>query len=179
MSGAAVFLDRDGTLVHDPGYLRDPADVHLIAGVPEALTRLTEAGYRLVVVTNQSGIARGRLTHADLEAVNAEIARQLATHGVSIAAWFHCPHGPDEGCPCRKPGTALHRDAAARFDLRLDRCWWVGDRLSDVEPATALGGRGIVVRTGEGPRHETAARKAGYPVAEDLRAAAETILGRQ
>ena len=172
----AVFLDRDGTLAHDPGYLRDPAQVRLIDGAVEALAALTRAGFHLVVVTNQSGIARGLLTAADLESVHAEIARQLAPHEVRIAAWLHCPHHPDDGCACRKPGTVLHRQAAATLGLDLEASWCIGDRLGDLQPADALGARAVLVRTGEGARHEQAAREAGYPVVEDLSAAAALVL---
>lgn len=171
----AVFLDRDGTLVHDPGFLRDVADVELLDSVPDALAALSHAGYLLIVVTNQSGIARGITTEAQLAAVNREIARQLAEHGVAIADWYHCPHLPDARCACRKPGTALHREAAERHGIDPARSWCVGDRLSDLEPATALGGRGILVRTGKGRDHEAAAREAGFPVANDLLAAAALI----
>lgn len=174
----AVFLDRDGTLVHDPGFLRDPDDVRVLPGVGAALRDLAAAGYRLVVITNQSGIARGIVTPAQLTAVNAAIGQQLADHGVTIAGWYHCPHAPDAGCACRKPGTALHREAAAALDLDLARSWCVGDRTSDLAPAAALGGRAILVRTGNGKRHEATARNAGYPVADDLLAAATLILRR-
>lgn len=173
----AVFLDRDGTLVHDPGFLRDPGEVRLLDGVGPALHQLATAGFRLVVITNQSGIARGIVAPDQLAAVNAAIDARLADHGVTMAGWYHCPHAPDAGCGCRKPGTALHRAAAAALDLDLARSWCVGDRTSDLAPATAFGGRAILVRTGNGERHEDAAREAGYPVADDLLAAAAIILG--
>lgn len=172
----AVFLDRDGTLVDDPGFLSDPDAVHLLAGVAAALRRLQQAGYRLVVVSNQSGIGRGLLTVAQVEAVHRELDRQLVAEGVTLDAVLYCPHRPDEGCDCRKPGTALHRRAAAMLDLDLARSWCIGDRLGDVTAAAPLGARGILVLTGEGAMHREAAMAQGIAVCQDLGAAAERIL---
>ncbi len=172
MSGRpAVFLDRDGTLIEDPGYLDDPAGVRLLPGVPEALRALEAAGYARIVITNQSGIGRGRFDEAAFHRVEAELARQLAAHGATTDRTYWCPHLPDAGCACRKPGTALHRAAAAAFGLDLARSWCIGDRLGDVEAASALGGRAILVETGEGQRHRDAAAARGVPIASDLRAA--------
>jgi histidinol-phosphate phosphatase family protein len=173
----AIFLDRDGTLVDDPGFLRDPADVKLFPAVPAALAALASRGYRLVITSNQSGIARGIVTPAQVAAVNAEIGRQLAEHGVVIDGWYHCPHHPDAGCACRKPGTAMHRDAARALAIDLAESWCVGDRLSDLQPAAALGGRAVLVRTGEGLRYAKAAMEAGHAAVEDLCEAAALILG--
>ncbi len=175
---AAVFLDRDGTLIDDPGFLGDPTLVRLLPGVAGALALLREHGYRLVVITNQSGIGRGLLTEAQVAAVHHEIDRQLALEGVRVDGWYHCPHRPDEGCACRKPGTALHRQAAESLTLDLPRSWCVGDRSSDVAACTALGGRGVLLRTGRGGDHESEARAAGLPVAADLAAAARLIVER-
>lgn len=174
----AIFLDRDGTLIDDPGFLADPARVRLLPGVPEALRLLRHAGFQLVVITNQSGIGRGLLTEAQLAAVHAEIDRRLAAEGASVDGWYHCPHRPDEGCECRKPGTALHRRAAHDLGLDLPRSWCIGDRGSDVAACTALGGRAVLVRSGEGAAHVPAAAAAGLPVADDLLAAARWIAGR-
>lgn len=171
----AVFLDRDGTLVDDPGFLRDPDDVRLLPGVTEALATLERAGYRLVVITNQSGIGRGLLTDSDLLAVNERIGALLAAAGVTIQAWRHCPHLPDDGCACRKPGTALHREVAEELAIDLAASWCVGDRLGDVTAAAALGGRGVLVLTGHGPRHRDEALAASIAVVPDLMAAAAKI----
>ncbi len=173
---AAVFLDRDGTLIEDPGFLGDPAGVRLLTGTATALKQLRRQGYRLVVVTNQSGIGRGILTEEQVAAVHREIDRQLAMEGVGVDAWYLCPHRPDAGCYCRKPGTLLHRRAAEALGLDLARSWCIGDRISDVETAGALGARAMLVLTGEGAAHEAAARLAGIPVAADLRAAAARIV---
>jgi D-glycero-D-manno-heptose 1,7-bisphosphate phosphatase len=180
MSGRpVVFLDRDGTLIEDPGYLDDPAGVHLLPGVPEALRALQGAGYARIVITNQSGIGRGRFTEAAFHRVEAELARQLAEHGASTDRTYWCPHLPDAGCACRKPGTAHHRSAANEHGLDLARSWCIGDRLGDIAAAPALGGRAILVATGEGHRHLEAARARGVPVAGDLLAAVRFLLAAE
>ena len=172
----AVFLDRDGTLLDDPGFLADPGGVRLLPGVAGALRRLRQAGFRLVVVTNQSGIGRGLLTEADVAAVHAEVDRQLGAAGAAVDRWLHCPHRPEDGCACRKPGVLLHRRAIAELGLDPDRSWCIGDRIGDVAAAAPLGAHAVLVETGEGSRHVTAARDAGVPVAADLAAAVDLLL---
>ncbi|HRP08578.1 MAG TPA: HAD-IIIA family hydrolase, partial [Gemmatimonadales bacterium] len=171
----AVFLDRDGTIVDDPGFLRDPASVHLLPGAAPALHRLQQLGLVLVVVSNQSGIGRGLITTTELDAVNREVARQLAHHGVEIGGWYHCPHLPDAGCDCRKPGTLLHREAARDLEIDLASSWWIGDRTSDLIPARELGGRGILVTSGHGQNHRSEAHSAGFEIATGISEAAEMI----
>lgn len=171
MTRPAVFLDRDGTLIEDPGYLSDPADVELVAGVAAALRELATAGYALVVITNQSGIGRGRFSSADFLAVQQELERRLHTEGVDLDLVLHCPHTADAGCQCRKPGTALYREAIARLDIDTSRSWFIGDRPSDLLPATLLGGHATLVRTGVGNRHAAEAARLGAHVVEDLTAA--------
>ncbi len=176
MTRPVVFLDRDGTLVHDPGYLSNPDDVRLIDGVAPALVELEAAGFARVIITNQSGIGRGKFGVSDFDAVQAELARQLGQAGASTDAAFHCPHLPDDGCACRKPATALHREAAARLDLDLATSWCVGDRISDVAAAAGVGGRAVLVLTGDGEKHAAAAARLDIPVVADLRAAVDLIL---
>src|SRR5882672_6284479 len=174
----AVFLDRDGTIVEDPGFLHEPEKVTLLPGAAEAIRRLNEAGYRVVIVTNQSGIARGRYTVADYEAVQRRLGELLAAKGARIDAAYFCPHHPllSGPCECRKPGVKLFREAQAAFDIDFSRSWWVGDRLSDVQPARLLGGEGILVATGEGVLHHGQARALGVTVVADLAAAVQKIL---
>lgn len=175
----AVFLDRDGTLVEDPGFQRDPSAVRLVPGAAAAVARCSAAGFVVVVVTNQSGIARGFITPADYAAVERRIVELFAEHGARIDATYHCPHYPPVGgpCDCRKPGTLLYRRAAEELGLDLGASWGIGDRLSDLEPVRALGGHGLLVRTGTGREHEEAASAAGFPVLDDLGAAVDRILG--
>ncbi len=141
----AVFLDRDGTLIDDVGYLRDPARVMLLGGVADALRAIEATGYLRLVITNQSGIGRGLIAPAQYEATRVELDRQLHDAGASVDATLHCPHAPDAGCTCRKPGTALHREAAARFDVDLERSWCIGDHLRDLQPAAELGTRAMLL----------------------------------
>ncbi len=152
----AAFLDRDGTIIAERGYLRDPEGVELLEGAAEGLRRLQQAGYALVLVTNQSGIARGLVREEEYRAVQARLEALLRQRGITLAGVYHCPHHPDHTgpCECRKPGTGLHRRAAAELGLDLSRSLYIGDKASDVLPAAALGGRGILVRTGYGGEAE-------------------------
>ena len=176
----AVFLDRDGTIVEDPGFLHEPAKVRLLPGAAEAIRRLNQAGWLVVTVSNQSGIARGLYDAAAYAAVQRRLVELLAQHGAHLDGAYFCPHHPDVSgpCDCRKPGVRLFRDAAAALDLDLTGSYWVGDRVSDIEPARALGadGRGLLVSTGRGGEHAPGARALGFPVVADLAAAAAEIV---
>ena len=180
MASGAVFLDRDGTIVEDPGFLHEPEKLKLLPGAAEAIRRLNEAGYRVIIVTNQSGIARGRYTVRDYEAVQERLGALLTAHGARIDGAYFCPHHPQLSgpCDCRKPGVKLFHEAQAAFDIDFSRSWWVGDRLSDVQPARLLrgDGGGILVATGEGNLHQGQARALGVMVVADLAAAVEKIL---
>jgi histidinol-phosphate phosphatase family protein len=175
VSRPAVFLDRDGTLIEDPGHLGDPARVVVIEGVPAALRRLREAGYALVVVSNQSGVARGLFTEDDLRAVNARLSALLGEEGAGVDAWYWCVHHPDltGPCACRKPGTELLERAARDLDLDLASSWTVGDHATDVEAGVRAGGRGVLVLTGHAG-HDDVPR--GTAVASHLAEAAQLIL---
>jgi histidinol-phosphate phosphatase family protein len=146
VSRPAAFFDRDGTIIEERGFLADPAGAVLLPTVPEALRALRASGFALVVVSNQSGIARGLLGHDDVRAVNAEIARRLAAHGTAIDAWYWCPHA-DEDCACRKPAPGMIHAAVADLDLDIagGRGAVVGDRGSDVALGHAVGLAGIAV----------------------------------
>ena len=173
----AVFLDRDGTLIREKEYLADPAGVILLEGVPEALRRLREAGFALVVVTNQSGIARGLYSLADYHAVARRLDEVLAREGVLPDATYFCPHHPEftGPCNCRKPLTGMYLQAAAELRLDLAASFYVGDRIKDVSPAKELGGRGILVRTGYGVEEE-ASLPGEARVANNLLSAVEELL---
>jgi len=178
VSKRAVFLDRDGTIVEDPGFLHEPEKVKLLPGAAAAIRRLNDAGYLAIVVTNQSGIARGRFTVADYEAVQQRLGALLAAQGARLDGAYFCPHHPQftGPCDCRKPGLKLFRDAQAAFDIDFAQSWWVGDRLSDVQPARALGGHGVLVVTGDGNLHQGQARAGGVTVVADIGEAVEKIL---
>ena len=172
----AVFLDRDGTLVHDGGYLHRPEDYRRLPGVAEGLALLRDAGYRLVVVTNQSGIGRGYFGAGDLARFQEALVKDLRALGIELDGSYVCPHRPDEGCPCRKPRPGLvHR---AIRDLHLDpaRSFAVGDRLRDVELARTVPLRGGVLLAREEDSDAAQPLPPGVVRARDLEEAARAIL---
>jgi D-glycero-D-manno-heptose 1,7-bisphosphate phosphatase len=172
----AAFLDRDGTVIVEREYLSDPAGVTLVPGAVEALQRLRDAGFALVIVTNQSGIGRGLYTEADYQAVRLRLDQVLAAEGVILDGSWHCPDDPRSGdVPCRKPNTGMHRAAAAALGLDPSRSLFIGDRVGDVLPALEFGGRGILVRTGYGREHEERVPP-GTQVVDDLLAAALQVV---
>ena len=147
MSKPAVFLDRDGTLISDFGFLRAPEQVRLLPGSGRAVRQLNEAGLPAIVVTNQSGIARGLLSESEYRATERRVDGLLAAEGARLDGQYFCPHLPEISgpCECRKPGTLLYRQAAEQFGIDLAASWWVGDQLRDVEPAAVFGGTGILL----------------------------------
>lgn len=173
----AVFLDRDGTLITERHYLADPEGVELVPDALEALRSLREAGYALVVVTNQSGIARGLYTLEEYRLVAARLERILAEGGVPVDGTWFCPHHPEVTgpCTCRKPSTGMHLAACAELGLDPGASWYVGDKVTDVLPSLVLGGRGVLVRTGYG-RDLREAVPEGVVVVDDLGGAAARIL---
>ena len=166
---AAVLFDRDGTLVHDVPYNADPARVSPVPGAAEAVARLRAAGVRLGVVSNQSGIARGLITPAQLDAVNARVEELLGPFGV----WRVCPHGDGDGCGCRKPAPGLVFSAAEALAVSPRDCVVIGDIGADMGAAEAAGARGILVPTPATRPEEIAAAPL---VAPDLTAAVELAL---
>ncbi|MDD8046906.1 MAG: HAD family hydrolase [Verrucomicrobiota bacterium] len=142
---AAVFLDRDGTLIVDKGYLRDPAEIELLPGVVERLRRIQARGYLLVMVTNQSGIGRGYFTEEDLKAQHVRLGMLLAEAGVVLAAMEHCPHQPEDRCSCRKPKPGMLLRAAERHGIDLERSYMVGDKPSDVDAGAAAGCKTVLI----------------------------------
>ena len=174
----AVFLDRDGTLIEDRHYLGDPAGVRLLSGAADAVRRLNAAGVPAVVVTNQSGIARGLFTEADYQATVRRLDELFAQEGARIDAHYHCPHLPEISgpCDCRKPGPLLYELAARDLALDLERSWWVGDRLRDIEAAGRFGGHGTLVLTGAGLEESQHADAHRWTTAPDVAAAVRVIL---
>jgi D-glycero-D-manno-heptose 1,7-bisphosphate phosphatase len=174
----AVFLDRDGTIIHDAEYVRDPRDVELLPGAAPAIARLNARGVPVIVVTNQSGIARGLLTRDDYDAVQGRLAELLAAEGASIDASYVCPHHPDFTgmCDCRKPATLLYRQAAAEHAIDVTRSMFIGDRWRDVAPALELGGRGILISGPSTPGEELQRSPAEVEVVSSLEDAVERLL---
>jgi histidinol-phosphate phosphatase family protein len=176
----AVFLDRDGTLIDDEHYLADPDRVRLRPGAARAVRRLREAGLATVVVTNQSGIARGLFGEAEYEAVRARLDALLAAEGAALDASYHCPHHPDfgEACACRKPGIALFQQAASEHALDLARSAFVGDRFRDVAPAARFGALGVLVPSPDTAFADLERARLQFALATTLDAAVDRVLAR-
>jgi D-glycero-D-manno-heptose 1,7-bisphosphate phosphatase len=187
----AAFLDRDGTIIEELGYLRDPDRVRLIPGAIEALRALQRAGYRLVVITNQAGVARGLLTEADVHRVNERVRMLLAESGIRLDGIYYCPHHPDYGppeyrleCNCRKPRPGLVERAARELRLDPARSVVIGDHSGDAALARSFPGmRGVLLLTGHGAEQWQKIQAGALPVpdqtAADLAAAVEWLLAQR
>lgn len=175
----AAFLDRDGTIIRDADFPNDPDAVELIPGATAALRRLVDAGFALIAVTNQSGIARGKVTVAQYEAVRARLDALLAAEGIALTASYHCPHHPDftGPCECRKPGSLLYRQAIAEFGLDPVRSLFVGDRWRDVAPGLALGGTAVLVPSPSTPADDRARAAREARLGSTLDDAVSLVLG--
>jgi histidinol-phosphate phosphatase family protein len=164
---SAAFVDRDGTLVIERGYLSDPRDLELLPGVAAALRALRGAGIPVIVISNQSGVGRGRFTLARTYEAMAGLRRLLRGEGVELDAIYFCPHRPDEGCACRKPGTALLERAAEDQVLSLPSSMMAGDKRLDAATGQAAGGFGVLLRTGYGRDEEGRIGDGEFPRAPD------------
>lgn len=187
MSTRAVFIDRDGTLIEEAGYLNHLDRLTFFPYTVDAIRQLNRADFTVVVITNQAGIARGIVTEAFVAEAHAHISGRLAAGGARVDAFYHCPHHPDgtvpslrTRCECRKPQPGLIRRAAADLDIDLSRSFTVGDRWHDLQAGHAVGTRTVLVRTGYGASDERTPR-AGVTadaVVDNLAAASAWILSR-
>jgi D-glycero-D-manno-heptose 1,7-bisphosphate phosphatase len=180
---SAMFLDRDGTLVVERGYLTDAGDIELLPGVAHALRRLRSAGFALVVISNQSGVGRGLFPAAQVHEAMARLRAILRASGVELDAIYFCPHRPEAGCACRKPGIALIDRAIEDLLLTRRGSAMVGDKLLDVETGRRAGTLGILVRTGYGREAERSIAAGGPSpqpdaVCDGLDEAASFVLAR-
>ncbi|GJL58421.1 MAG: D,D-heptose 1,7-bisphosphate phosphatase [Nitrospirales bacterium] len=157
----AVFLDRDGTLNHDTGYVTSPEQLVLFPGVPEAIARLNHLGAMVILVTNQSAIGRGMMTIEGLELIHERLAELIRPCGARIDGIFFCPHHPQDGCECRKPKAGLIHQAVTRFALDISQCYLVGDKRSDLEAARTASVPGVLVMTSSYSADVVKARDAG------------------
>lgn len=179
-ASSALFLDRDGVVIRDKDYLADPAGVELLPGVAEAMIKARTAGFLIIGISNQSGIGRGYFSVSDFDAVMVKLAAELAEYGAWFDGFFYCPHGPDEGCACRKPGIGMLAEAAANFHWDSATSWIVGDKGSDVALGQKAGLGSILVSTGYGAQEEAAVKRRWSSadrvfVAADLAAAVDLI----
>ncbi|HEY2066906.1 MAG TPA: HAD-IIIA family hydrolase [Gemmatimonadaceae bacterium] len=175
----AAFLDRDGTIIIDRIYLNDPAGVQLLPDAALAIRRLWREGIPSIVVTNQSGIARGKISLAQYGAVHARMTELLAAEGAQLLDTFSCPHAPEVTgpCDCRKPATGLYERAAALYRLDLARCLYVGDKYRDVVGGRDFGGRAVLVVSPQTPAEDLAwADAEGVPHATSLLGAVDRLL---
>lgn len=172
-----VILDRDGTINHDSdAYIKSPEEWRPIKGSLEGIARLTQAGYRIVVATNQSGIARGLFDTRTLFAIHDTMLRALSQVGGRIDAFFFCPHAAEDRCQCRKPQPGMLLEVARRFNVSLDDTYMVGDALRDLEAAAAAGARPVLVLTGKGMKTRNEGKlPPGTQVFPDLAAFAEHL----
>lgn len=173
---ATVFLDRDGTINEDVGYLSDPAGLIVIEGAAKAIRLLNEKKIKVIVVSNQSGVGRGYYTDAHVAAVNKRLREMLGEEGANLDGIYYCNHHPDEDCNCRKPGTGLVELAATEHELNHSRAYVVGDKQSDVGLARNLKAKGILVLTGTGHNELEGMEEAPDYIAKDLLDAVVWIL---
>jgi D-glycero-D-manno-heptose 1,7-bisphosphate phosphatase len=180
----AVFLDKDGTLIEDVPYNVDPALIRLTPGAGEALAALQGAGYKLIVVSNQSGVARGLFGETALRGVEERLGGLLAEHGVKLDGFYYCPHHPDGimpdytlECSCRKPAPGMVLAAAAEHGIALEASWLIGDILNDVEAGRRAGCQTILIANGNETEWELSRQRLPDWVVGDLQTAAECILG--
>lgn len=178
MGEPAVFVDRDDTINPDVPYCSDPADFELMEGAAEGIRRLNEAGLPVIVVTNQSGIARGYFDEETLEAIHGKMHRLLGEAGAHVEDVYHCPHHPDDGCACRKPGTAMLEAAARDHGIDLSASAMVGDRVMDVVAAHRVGALGVIVPSEKGRRELDEMEVTPDHIARDLVDAAEWLVER-
>ncbi|HEX5637798.1 MAG TPA: D-glycero-beta-D-manno-heptose 1,7-bisphosphate 7-phosphatase [Gammaproteobacteria bacterium] len=174
-----IILDRDGVINQDSDdYIKSVEEWLPIPGSMQAMGKLYQAGYTLVVATNQSGIARGYFDLLTLHAMHAKMGKLLDQYGGQVDAVFFCPHGPDDKCECRKPKDGMLRDIASRYETNLNGVIVIGDSFRDIESARSVGAKPILVRTGKGERtlRKHAAELNGVPVYRDLAEAVTVIL---
>ncbi len=178
MRKGAVFLDRDGTINEDEGYISNPEDLVLLPGAAGAIGRLNREGIKVIVITNQSGVGRGYYTPQDVRAVNRRLDELLALDGARLDGVYYCPHNPDDKCGCRKPETGLIVRAAEEHSVDLESSFVVGDKASDMGLARGVNAKAVLVLTGVGLEERDKLDEPADHVAEDLPGAVGWILER-
>jgi D,D-heptose 1,7-bisphosphate phosphatase len=181
-SDAAIFLDKDGTLIQDIPYNVDPSRIEWMPGALAGLQQLQSAGYRLIVVSNQSGVARGFFPEVALQAVAAELHQRLAQADLVLTGFYYCPHHPEgviepyrKDCTCRKPAPGLILQAAAEHHIDLQRSWMIGDILHDVEAGRRAGCQTVLLDNGHETEWNLSPLRSPHMVASTLQDAAQQI----
>jgi histidinol-phosphate phosphatase family protein len=172
----AVFLDRDGTINEDTGYIGSPERLRLIDGTVDAVKKINEAGMMVVIISNQSGVGRGYFTTEAVETVNNRLRNILGKGGAKIDAFYYCPHHPDEGCRCRKPRTGLVLRASKELGIDLSSSYVIGDKVSDIEMAYKSGAKAVLVLTGYGTEHKGLLKRSPDFIAKKLSEAVDWII---
>ena len=172
-----LILDRDGVINHDSdAYIKSVEEWLPIEGSIEAIAQLSKAGWTVAVASNQSGIARGYYDLAVLDAMHARLRALVAGQGGEVGLIVYCPHGPDEGCDCRKPKPGMLKTIAAHYDVALAGVWFVGDSLGDLEAAKAVDCQPVLVKTGKGQKTLGKTLPAGTLIFDDLAAIAAELI---
>jgi len=176
-----LFLDRDGVLIRDRDYLKDPALIEILPGIPDALNLARKAGYQLIGLSNQSGIGRGYFSEKDFGRVMERLDEMLAAAGAPLDGFYYCPHDPSAGCACRKPAPGMLDEVSGSLSWDPARSWMIGDKVSDVELALGRGLSAFLVLTGYGRQEEALVRQCygndhRVHIALDLPAAISSIL---
>ncbi len=173
-----IILDRDGVINYDSDeYIKSAEEWQAIPGSLEAIARLTQNDYRVIVASNQSGLARGKFDIEALNKIHQKMHTHLSQYGGVIEAIFSCPHGPDDGCECRKPKPGLFKDIAKRLHISLTSVTSVGDKVSDIEAAKTAGASPVLVRTGNGQSVvDSGDVPEDVPIYDDLAAVVDTLL---
>ncbi len=174
MNGA-VFLDRDGTINIDGGYLYRIKDFQFIPGAIEALKELSKADYKMIIITSQSGIGRGYYTDRDFQKLNGHMLKEMGKEGIRIDGVYYCPHAPEKNCICRKPETGMIKKASSEFEIDLKKSFVVGDKTTDIKMGENAGCRTVLVKTGLAGRDGRFEIKPDY-TADDLHGAVKWIL---
>ena len=165
-----LLIDRDGVINEDSeDFIKSPDEWHPIPGAMGAISRANQLGFHVVIVSNQSGLARKLFSIEDLNQIHNRMLNEVTRHGGNISAIFFCPHSPDETCRCRKPKTGLFESIERRLGTKIDQAYFVGDRLSDIKAAQKIGALPMLVKTGHGEKTlETLKNRAGVQIFRDL-----------
>jgi len=173
----AVFLDRDGTMTKDAHYCRRPEDLRLLPNAGEGVRLLNENGFKIVVITNQSGIARGYFNDQIMDEIHNKMRRDLAQYNASVNAIYYCPHHPDEGCECRKPKPKLAYRAISDLCIDVMQSYFVGDRMMDMQVAENIGCKSVIIANDLGMAELEKSDILLDYIAKDLKSAAKWIIG--
>jgi len=182
----AVFLDRDGTIIEDVGYLNNPAEIKFIPGSIEAIKMLNENGFKVVVITNQSGVARGLIAEDMLQTIDKIIQKKILNGHAHLDRIYYCPHHPEAGhypykqeCGCRKPAPGMIQKAQKDLNIDLAKSFMIGDKISDIEAGQRVGMKNILVLSGRGQVEKERIKTSPDFIAQNLKQAAEWILNNQ